>query len=86
MLGFGNTIVHELSHHWFGNLVTMRWWDDLWLNESFAEYISHYCLEKIKGSIKTLPYESAMVSFFNRKGWGYMEDMLTTTHPIRSGV
>jgi aminopeptidase N len=44
MLSFGNTIVHELAHHWFGNLVTMKWWDDLWLNESFAEYISHFCL------------------------------------------
>ena len=86
MLSFGNTIVHELSHHWFGNLVTMRWWDDLWLNESFAEYISHYCLEKMKNSITTLEYESAMVSFFNRKGWGYNEDQLTTTHPIRSEV
>jgi aminopeptidase N len=44
MFGFGNTIVHELAHHWFGNLVTMKTWDDLWLNESFAEYISHFCL------------------------------------------
>ena len=86
MLSFGNTIVHELAHHWFGNLVTMKWWDDLWLNESFAEYISHYCLEKIKHKITTLEYESAMVSFFNRKSWGYNEDQLSTTHPIRSSV
>ena len=56
MLSFGNTIVHELAHHWFGNLVTMKWWDDLWLNESFAEYISHFCLEKIKPEVKTLNY------------------------------
>lgn len=41
---FANTIAHELSHHWFGNLVTMNWWNDLWLNESFADFISHYCL------------------------------------------
>ena len=38
-----NTILHELAHMWFGDLVTMRWWDDLWLNESFAEWASHWC-------------------------------------------
>jgi aminopeptidase N len=39
-------INHELAHHWFGNLVTMNWWNDLWLNESFAEYICFFCLSK----------------------------------------
>jgi aminopeptidase N len=48
LTSFANTITHELSHHWFGNLVTMRWWNDLWLNESFAEFISHFCLSKLK--------------------------------------
>jgi aminopeptidase N len=37
----GSIILHEIAHMWFGNLVTMKWWDDLWLNESFAEYICH---------------------------------------------
>ena len=40
-----STITHELAHMWFGNVVTMKWWDDLWLNESFAEFIGLYCLE-----------------------------------------
>ena len=64
----------------------MKWWDDLWLNESFAEYISHFCLQKIKSDCKTLNYESAMASFLNRKGWGYSEDQLITTHPIQTDV
>ena len=47
MGSFLNTIAHEMAHHWFGNYVTMHWWNDLWLNESFADFISHYCLENI---------------------------------------
>lgn len=42
-----NTNLHELAHHWFGNLVTMKWWDDLWLNESFATYISYLAMDKV---------------------------------------
>lgn len=44
-------VSHELSHHWFGNYVTMKWWDDLWLNESFAEWISCYSLEELKSQL-----------------------------------
>ena len=86
MLNLANTISHELSHHWFGNLVTMKWWDDLWLNESFADFISHYCLEQIKGNFTTVKYDSSMTSFVARKAWGYREDELVTTHPIRGTV
>jgi aminopeptidase N len=64
----------------------MKWWDDLWLNESFADFISHFCLEKIKQNVKTLHYESSMASFLQRKGWGYHEDQMITTHPIRGPV
>lgn len=41
-----NVVAHELAHHWFGNLVTMDWWNDLWLKESFADFISHFCMSK----------------------------------------
>ena len=64
----------------------MKWWDDLWLNESFADFISHFCLEKIKHNVTTLHYESSMASFLQRKGWGYHEDQMITTHPIRGPV
>jgi aminopeptidase N len=44
-----NVFLHEISHMWFGNLVTMAWWDDLWLNESFANYVSYICLDEAPG-------------------------------------
>lgn len=66
---FANTITHELSHHWFGNLVTMKWWNDLWLNESFADFISHYILSKM--NVKSKPLIDIWVEFNMRKSWGY---------------
>ena len=45
-----NIILHEISHMWFGNLVTMKWWDDLWLNESFANTVSFMCMDEGKGA------------------------------------
>ncbi len=66
------TIAHEMAHMWFGNLVTMRWWDDLWLNESFAEYLG----QRVIG-------EHAWVSFGAvRKAWGYAADRRPSTHPV----
>ena len=62
---------------WFGDLVTMRWWDDLWLNESFAEWASHHAL------VEATKYDEAWTGFTNaRKNWAYRQDQLPSTHPI----
>ena len=72
-----NTVLHEMAHMWFGDLVTMRWWDDLWLNESFAEWASHHAL------VAATAYDEAWTGFTNsRKNWAYRQDQLPSTHPI----
>ena len=72
-----NTILHEMAHMWFGDLVTMRWWDDLWLNESFAEWASHHA------SVEATKYDEAWTGFTNaRKNWAYRQDQLPSTHPV----
>src|SRR5674536_165282 len=74
------TILHELAHMWFGYLVTMRWWDDLWLNESFATYVSNLALSE------ATRFEGAWRAFHaDLKRWGYQADDRSTTHPI-SGI
>ena len=71
------TIHHEMAHMWFGDLVTMKWWEDLWLNESFAEWASY---QSVSESTK---YTEAWTEFNSlRKNWAYRVDQLTTTHPI----
>ncbi|MBM3743697.1 MAG: aminopeptidase N [Actinobacteria bacterium] len=76
-----NTILHEMAHMWFGNLVTMKWWDDLWLNESFAEWSSYLAL------VEATKFTNSWAGFnAERKNWAYRQDQLTSTHPIATDM
>ena len=76
-----NTILHEMAHMWFGDLVTMRWWDDLWLKESFADFMGAHA------NVATGAFPEAWVSFASRrKSWAYEQDQLPTTHPIVADI
>jgi aminopeptidase N len=77
-----NTFLHEMAHMWFGNLVTMKWWDDLWLNESFATFMSSLAID----TQLTSQFPAAWREFLGSKGWGYATDQLSTTHPISTPV
>jgi len=80
-LNRAEVILHEMAHMWFGDLVTMRWWNDLWLNESFATYMSYLAMS---GATR---FDSAWQAFNSRmKAWAYHQDQLVTTHPIAGVV
>ncbi len=72
-----NVVAHEMAHQWFGDLVTMKWWDDLWLNESFAEYMGYRVTSEVT------PFRDVWVEFaLGRKAWGLAADQRRTTHPV----
>lgn len=75
-----NVILHEMAHMWFGNLVTMKWWDDLWLNESFATYMA------TRAQVEATEFKEAWGDFHADKAAAYRQDQMVTTHPVAGEV
>ncbi|MCX5246044.1 aminopeptidase N [Streptomyces sp. NBC_00201] len=79
--GRANVILHEMAHMWFGDLVTMEWWDDLWLKESFADFMGAFAL------VGATRFTDGWITFANRrKAWAYRADQLPSTHPITADI
>ncbi|WP_405887776.1 aminopeptidase N [Streptomyces sp. NBC_01136] len=79
--GRANVILHEMAHMWFGDLVTMEWWDDLWLKESFADFMGAFAL------VGATRFKDGWITFANRrKAWAYRADQLPSTHPVTADI
>lgn len=76
-----NVVLHEMAHMWFGDLVTMQWWDDLWLKESFADFMGTFSM------VEATRFTNGWITFANnRKAWAYRADQLPSTHPITADI
>ncbi|MDF6021126.1 aminopeptidase N [Streptomyces sp. JH34] len=76
-----NVILHEMAHMWFGDLVTMQWWDDLWLKESFADFMGTFSM------VEATRFTNGWITFANnRKAWAYRADQLPSTHPVTADI
>jgi aminopeptidase N len=81
----GRVGMHELAHMWFGDAVSIKWWNDTWLKESFADYVSYQCAHDTR-SIMGFETDNSMCNFLLRKCWGYEEDFQSTSHPIAAQI